>query len=339
MKKLFIHHPLFRLLSPIFNGVIAYLLILLLNNNVTQLQEQFLGEEIYVCIGISYIIQEFSRGLLLLFKKYTLKKLSVLTLSFQIIIALILGVILVTLSFTAYYKYVSGYTPNFSELYLFNSIFSCITLIYILLTISHHYLYKINTEKLLAEKLLKQNITEDFMQFKKEINPKLLFESLEYLIVLMHQDKEKTDEFIDHLSLIYRYILNSKSNQLISVKEELSVVKELVFLLNHLPYSILNLENRIATDFLVVPGSLLHILEQIIRRTIVTSNTSINLAITEKSDFFELAYKTNDKITNALAPEHLAEIKRVYSIYSTTNLSLVENNAHRIIRIPKLQTS
>ncbi|MEO1629027.1 MAG: histidine kinase, partial [Bacteroidota bacterium] len=63
MKTLFVHHPLFRLLGPTFSGVIVYVLILLINNNVDQLQEEFLGQELYVCIGLSYLIQELSRWL------------------------------------------------------------------------------------------------------------------------------------------------------------------------------------------------------------------------------------------------------------------------------------
>ena len=69
MKRLFIHHPLFRLLSPLFSGTMVYLLILLIHNNVAQIQDQFLGEELYVCIGLSLITQEFSRGLLLGFQE------------------------------------------------------------------------------------------------------------------------------------------------------------------------------------------------------------------------------------------------------------------------------
>ena len=59
MKKLFIHQPLFRLLSPIISGVIIYLLVLLLNNNVEQIQEQFFNEELYFCIALSYLIKNF----------------------------------------------------------------------------------------------------------------------------------------------------------------------------------------------------------------------------------------------------------------------------------------
>ena len=68
MNKLFIHTPVFRFLSPFFGGTVAYLLILLINNNIGQLQEEFLSQELYVCIALSFIVHEFSRFLLWLFK-------------------------------------------------------------------------------------------------------------------------------------------------------------------------------------------------------------------------------------------------------------------------------
>ena len=61
MNKLFIHNPLFRIISPLCSGILIYLLILLINNNVSQLKETFLGQELYVCIGLTYLIQEYSR--------------------------------------------------------------------------------------------------------------------------------------------------------------------------------------------------------------------------------------------------------------------------------------
>ena len=92
--------------------------------------------------------------------------------------------------------------------------------IYILLYISHQYLYKVNTEKLTQEQLIKQNIEDDFKQFKRGINPDLLFESLEALLVLIKNDKEKSDDFIDHLATIYRYILSGRERQLVPFNEE-----------------------------------------------------------------------------------------------------------------------
>lgn len=148
MRKLFIHQPLFRFLSPLFSGVVVYLLILLLNNNVAQLQEEFLGEDLYVCIGLSYIVQELSRALLLLFKRIPDFKGLFLNILLQIIISLAITISVVIVSISYYFEYVIGFSVDTSELLMFASIYSVFTFIYILLFISHQYLYKINSEKL-----------------------------------------------------------------------------------------------------------------------------------------------------------------------------------------------
>ncbi len=336
MKKLFVHKPLFRLLSPIFSGVVVYFLILLVNNNVAQIQNEFLGEELYVCIGMSYIIQEFSRILLLLFKRFSFFSNTILSIVLQVIISIILSITVVTLCITVYYKQILGFSPNSEELWLFNSIFSVITLIYILLFISHEYLHKINSEKLKEEQEYLEHIEQDFKEFKQGINPELLFESLENLLVLIKYDKEKADNFIDYLATIYRYILSSKQKQLVDLNDELENTQELVKLFNYLPYRNVSLKNTIKDSFLMVPRSLLFIVEQIIRTTIISSNIKLEIKLSEENDFFIINYLTNDKITEVFSVKNFKEIERVYSIYSNKNIEVTTTDYDRTIKIPKL---
>jgi len=155
MSKLFIHNPLFRLLSPIFSGTTAYLLILLISNNVGQLQEEFFGQELYVCIGLSYAIQEFSRLLLFVFQKIASFTSEIMMLLFQIVTSLLLTILIVSVFIYYYYQLVLGFMPSFDDFLIFNSIFSSVTLIYILLYISHQYLFKVNNQKLENELLIK----------------------------------------------------------------------------------------------------------------------------------------------------------------------------------------
>lgn len=337
MRKLFIHHPLFRLLSPIFSGVVVYLLILLLNNNVEQLKEQFFGEELYICIGLSYLIQEFSRLLLVLFKRLPQVQSTFLQLTFQVLISLVLCVVLVTISITQYFKHVLGFDATSEELYTFNIIFCVITLIYILLYVSHQYLYKINTEKLTQEQLIKQNIEDDFNEFKRGINPNLLFESLEALVVLIKKDKDKSDDFIDHLATIYRYILSAKERQLVAFSEELATAKELIKLFNHLPYRSISVINNTKEDFYTVPGSLLFLIEQIVRTSIISSDVKLQLEINESDSFIEVSYNPNDKIIDKLSVKNIEEIQRVFAVYSEKELTVKETTSIRIIKVPKLQ--
>jgi len=337
MKKLFIYHPLFRLLSPVFIGVIVYLLILLINNTTDQLQEQFLGQELYVCIGLSYLIQELSIFLLWIFRKYKLAKSEFLTLVFQIFASLILCALVVSTTMILYYKYVLGFSPNSEELWVFNSIFSSISLIYISLYVSHQYLHQINTKKLTYELLLKQNVENDFLNFEKAINPTLLFESLDALIILLYKEKEKTDNFLDCMGRVYRYILSTKNLELVTIEEEEASLQELVKLFNYLPYQKLALNTKLDTSFLVVPNSLLFIVEQIMRSSIRSEGTELNLQLEEHGAKILLKYTSVDKVNDELSLKKLSKIENVYQIYSKEKLMISRENTKRIISLPKLE--
>lgn len=338
MKRLFIHHPLFRLLSPVFSGIVVYLLIILFSNDVGQLQEQFLGEDLYVCIGLSYIIQEVSRLLIVVFKKLPIYRSTILTIILEVVFSIILTVGIVTTAITLYYKHVVGFSVTSDDLWMFNSVFSVITVIYILLYISHLYLYKMNSERLQLEEQIKQHIEEDFHEFKRGINPELLFESFEALLVLINNDHERADDFIDYLATIYRYLLSSREKQLVAIGDELQVLIEFEKLMNSLPYRSLQIDQKLSTDFLVVPGALLSVIEKIVKETIVSKEIHLVIHISESETHVILNYKYQDKIQSRFGMDQLDEIVRVYKIYNMLDIELTETEIERSLSIPKLLT-
>ncbi len=335
MKKLFIHQPFFRLLSPIFTGTIVYMLVLLINNNVGQLQEQFLGEELYVFIGLSVLILEAVRLILIFLNKKKFKSFTLLQIVFQLLITLAITVLIVSISMYLFYEFVEGYSINFQELMVFNSIFVVMSFIYVSLFISNQYLYQVNSEKLNYENLIKKNIEDEFLKFKREINPDLFFDSLEKVLVLINKDKEKIEELIDHLSLLYRYILNKKEKQLVDIHEELKVSEELVTLLAKLPLRPLKINSNVTSSFLMVPGVVLTIIELISRTSIPVQNP-LEITISERDADFRIFYSANDKLTNPFNETDLGSRKQVYDIYSDHNISIVEEQNIRTITIPKL---
>ena len=337
MRKLFIHQPLFRLLSPVISGIIIYLLVLLLNNNVEQIQEQFFNEELYFCIALSYLIQEFSRGLLVLFKRFLSDKLSVINILLQIIVSMILCLVISTIAINLYFKYLLNFSVTSEEIFVFDIIFCVVTFIYITLYISHQYLFKINSEKLHKEELIKKNIEHDFKQFKREINPNLLFDSFESLLILIKKNKENSDDFIDHLASIYRYILSGQEKELINFKDEIKVVKELIQLFNYLPYKNVTILNNCTNPFLIVPGSLLFIIEQIVRTSIISSESIFQIKLIETIDSLEISYLKNDKITTQFNLDKIKEIVSSYTIYCSTKIKVLELEKSRKIIIPKLK--
>ena len=55
-----------------------------------------------------------------------------------------------------YFKYLLNFSASIEEIYVFDAIFCVVTFIYITLYISHQYLFKINSEKLHQEELIKK---------------------------------------------------------------------------------------------------------------------------------------------------------------------------------------
>ena len=336
MNTFFIHSAVFRFLSPFFSGIVAYSLLLMINNRLGELQEQFLGEELYVCIGLSFIVHEFSRFLLWLFASMPRFFGALIMLFVHLTIAGLFTAVMLILLITLYYEHILGFTPLREELQTFVSIYCSIPVAYVFLDLSHQYLHKINTQQLNNELLIKENIEEDFRQFKREINPNLLFESFEVLLLLIKENQDLVDGFIDHLASIYRYILTSKKKQLVAINEELEIVDEFIQLYNYLPYRKINLSVNSDLDFLIVPGTIVYIVEQIIKTTIVSNRVNLDIVIETRGDAFRIRYVKEEKITDRFTLKNIEDIDKAYRIYSSGFITLFEEDNQNIITIPTL---
>ncbi|MFH6603880.1 histidine kinase [Maribacter algicola] len=336
MKKLFVHHPLFRLLSPLFSGTLVYLLILLINNNIGQLKEAFLGLELYVCIGLAYLIQEYARLSLIWFARFEWPRSFLLKLPVQLVSSVVIGIGLVSLAMYLYFNNVLGYTPNTRELFIFNSIFSLITVIYLVLYLSHQFLYRVNTDRIAKEIEAKEEVEADFLRFRSEVNPNLLFESLESLLVLMKKDPKAAEKLSDHFSGVYRYMLGKKNRELVPISEEFEVLQELTRLFAYFPYRKISLKRVGDLSTWVVPGSILNIVERIIRSTIVSAEVQLDLAIYEDKESFSLRYIPEETLRGKFDQQALADIEKSYKFYSDRAVRVFFENPYKIVEIPKL---
>lgn len=81
-------------------------------------------------------------------------------------------------------------------------------------------------------KLQKDNLQSQFEALKNQVNPHFLFNSLNVLISLISVEPELAEKFTGQLSKIYRYALEHRSEDLVSLQAELDFLNSYVFLLN-----------------------------------------------------------------------------------------------------------
>ena len=172
--------------------------------------------------------------------------------------------------------------------YLLATIFTFI----ILLIVHFIYIYKGYQEnKIKEQKIIAGTASAKFESLKNQIDPHFLFNSLNVLSSLIEENPENAQRFTTSLSKIYRYVLEQKDKELVSVEEELAFAKTYMNLLKmrfenslfyELPTTILNPEAK------VVPLSLQLLLENTVKHNVVSEQKPLNIRIYLEGDYLAI---------------------------------------------------
>jgi len=342
MNRLFIHQPLFRIFSAPVLGVMVYLLILLINNDFTDLGDISSSAEVYVCIGLAYLSLESMRLTLSRSEKWLAKQILKRRILLQILATLTISLLLIVLAIWAYYKWVIGFTINLRELTLFSVIYGVIGLLYNILFFSNFYLNRENTLLIQQEKKLRDKLDADFITFKNEINPDLLYESLETLILTLQHNTDQAEEQIDYLAGIYRYSLINRHKELISLEEELIAADHLIRLLNYKHQNHLNFLNSVrdTQPIHLIPGSILVTIDTIVRNTLISKQSPlvIRLYLEEGDEYLVLQHTINDRLLLHQDSLHaFARLQRSYSFFSENPFVQVKAGKENYIKFPLMR--
>ncbi len=104
-----------------------------------------------------------------------------------------------------------------------------ISIFYLILNRKAHF--RMRAMEIQAEQLRKENALAQFEALKNQVSPHFLFNSLSILSSLVHVDANLSEKFIVQLSRAYRYILEQKNNDTVSLKTELDFLNAYAFLL------------------------------------------------------------------------------------------------------------
>lgn len=145
------------------------------------------------------------------------------------------------------------------------------------------YFYKKSQEKKVKEqKIIAGTASAQFESLKNQIDPHFLFNSLNVLSSLIEENPENAQRFTTSLSKIYRYVLEQKDKELVSVAEELAFAKTYMNLLKmrfenslfyELPVEVPN------PDAKVVPLSLQLLLENTVKHNVVSEQRPLYIRI------------------------------------------------------------
>lgn len=203
------------------------------------------------------------------------------------------------------------------------------------------YFYKATQEnKLKQQKIIAGTASAKFESLKNQIDPHFLFNSLNVLSSLIEENPDNAQKFTTSLSKIYRYVLEQKDKELVSVQEELAFAKTYMNLLkmrfeNSITFELP--ENYHNDEAKVVPLSLQLLLENCIKHNVVSEKNPLHIKIGIENNF--LAIENNLQKKEVLADRKgvgLQNIVNRYAILTERNVLIEESGESFKVKIPIL---
>jgi LytS/YehU family sensor histidine kinase len=133
-----------------------------------------------------------------------------------------------------------------------------------------------------AEALKKENLQSQLDQLKNQVKPHFLFNSLNSLLALVDEDRQRAKKFIEELSFIYRYLLQCNEKELICLESELDFIKAFYFLLKTRFEDGLELEMDVAPHLkerMIPPLTLQMLVENAVKHNLISKASPLKIKI------------------------------------------------------------
>lgn len=174
-----------------------------------------------------------------------------------------------------------------------------------LVTSSCYIIYLIRRQQQVSvenEQLHAENIRNQYEVLKNQLNPHMLFNSLNTLRSLVRENQDKAQDYIQELSRVLRYTLQGNESQSVSLREEMEFVSAYIFLLkmrfeNNLQFDIQI--DKAYEEYRIPPMSVQILIENAVKHNEISNRKPLTIHITTDRE-------SNLSVSNAIQPKWTA---------------------------------
>jgi len=203
------------------------------------------------------------------------------------------------------------------------------------------YFYnKYQKTKVKESQIVAKNQTAKFESLKNQLDPHFLFNSLNVLTSLIGENPGQAEKFTTKLSKVYRYVLEQKDKDLISLDEELKFAKSYMQLLQMrfeeaIEYNVTDAASD--PELKIVPLSLQLLLENAVKHNVITSDQPLKINIYEEGGYLVIENTVNPKESLGKSTKvGLQNIQQRYELVSSNKVSIENNNKIFKVKLPLL---
>jgi LytS/YehU family sensor histidine kinase len=196
------------------------------------------------------------------------------------------------------------------------------------------------TTLLEVEKIEREKLKADYKALQNQVNPHFLFNSLNVLISEIKHDPDTAETFTRKLSMVYRYVLQSKNHELISLSKELDFIRSFIYLHQVRLGDALKVTIDIGNDSkqLYLPPLTLQVLvENAIKHNVINEENPLHINIaTPETQILIVKNNLNPKQSFESTNTGLSNIKARYELLKEDGIKIEKSTTEFIVTVPLL---
>ena len=197
---------------------------------------------------------------------------------------------------------------------------------------------KSTRKEVVEQKIIAKSANAQFESLKNQLDPHFLFNSLNVLSSLIDENPNLAQRFTSSMSKIYRYVLEQKDKELVTVEEELDFAKTYCELLKTRFEDSVNFEVEVKDKKgFVVPLSLQLLLENCIKHNFATSAKPLIIKIYSENG--NLIVENNLQAREQVKEREgigLSNIVQRYSLITNRNVFIEKSEDYFKVKLPIL---
>jgi two-component system, LytTR family, sensor kinase len=219
-------------------------------------------------------------------------------------------------------------------------------LLSLLITISEfgtHFFMEWKKSLVEVERFKTESTQAQLANLKNQINPHFLFNNLSVLTGLVYKDQDKSADFIQQMSKVYRYILENRNTELILLQDELQFLYSYNYLLqirfeDSLQIQI-NINEQAKTKY-IPPMCLQMLVENAIKHNEVSTEKPLHISIDANEQYVIVSNQLQIRTEHeASTKSGLKNIEARFAFFTDQKM-LIEQHQHSFtVSLPLLHTS
>ena len=191
-----------------------------------------------------------------------------------------------------------------------------------------------------AERLEKEKSQVQFDNLKNQLNPHFLFNALTSLNSLIVENPALAQQFLQHMSKVYRYVLQNKERNFVSMETELDFIQNYVFLAKTRFENALNIRFDVAENMkekVIVPVTLQILIENALKHNIVDDARPLSIEVITSSEY--LVVTNNLQLRNRVETSNkqgLDNLKSLYAFFKDKPVIIEQDEQRFSVKVPLL---